>query len=122
MPLRITAPLKERVEDRGADFPAEKTPDADLNRYIGCKSARYSILLLNLISNTVQIFSGTRRQSVQPLRDLRRGVFAGEFSFHQLGCEIVDPRKELRIQRADRAEALGAGRVAVRMRPGRIDD
>ena len=47
------------------------------------------------------MFGRGRRQVVEPLRDLGRGVLAVRLGFEHGVGEVVDAREQLRVERAD---------------------
>jgi hypothetical protein len=120
---RISALVKQSVEDAGAKLRAEKSAETDLNFQIDNQAAEFRHgFVAGFAFEFGKIFCRCCGVIFEPLGDFDGCVFAAAFALEQFTRVIVDARKQLGIERADIAENLGRGRVAVTVAQVQIND
>ncbi len=109
---------ENRIKHARAEFFRKKAAEADLNLHVERVTLpRADAAFGNGVKGLEVALLRRVGEILQPLRDFNGGVFAGggHAGLEQFVHIIINAEEELRVERADRAEAFGGGGVGIRI-------
>src|ERR1700682_442369 len=111
----LTGLLKDSIEDAAAKPGSEEVAKVRLNENIDRETSIISVFqVLNLVLTPVQVLHCLMSIVIDPLGHFERRILAASLTTEQLVREVVHPREQLWVERADVAEHLGRRSVTIR--------